>query len=300
MTTWIPSPREFVHKVAEHYVYALICTGLVWFVTFVWAAIDGWSPLAVWIGSLGAVAFASVIYIAIRLGSLQEAPSAAEHAGGKAELSFDRDAAQNYWYTFDSDDNRNINRYLAQRRWSMSIFSLMPTIFATSDITIHRVDLLAYNRHSERWESLEDRVQGGFPGHGVGKNVLEFQRTRPAFRGCKIGAGNSEKISIPAIGVFSDALSAEFTENPARWGRPETGRYVCVAAILHVHTRFLFFTCHLPEMSANSKAPAFFLGAPELVDTNNRAYFEQKAAHNLSNVGSLGVTERVTVPRVVG
>ena len=100
--------------------------------------------------------------------------------------------------------------------------------------------------------------------------------------------------------MFSDALSAEFTENPARWGRPETGRYVCVAAILHVHTQFLFFTCLLPEMSANSKAPAFFLGAPELVDTNNRAYFEQKAAHNLSNVGSLGVTERVTVPRVVG
>ena len=36
--------------------------------TFVWAAIDGWSPAAVWIGSLGAGAFCSVIWAAITVG----------------------------------------------------------------------------------------------------------------------------------------------------------------------------------------------------------------------------------------
>jgi hypothetical protein len=64
---WIPSPGEFVHETAKHGFYGLVVGALVWFATFLWAAMADWSPLAVWIGGLGAGAFAAIIYIGIRI-----------------------------------------------------------------------------------------------------------------------------------------------------------------------------------------------------------------------------------------
>ena len=217
----------------------------------------------------------------------------------RMELTFDRNAIHNYWYTFDADDNRNIFRYSKKLRWSMSIFSLRPKLFATYAVTIHDADVLAYNGHMDSWVLLDNRVQSGFPGPHVAEDVKKFQQHRPVFNRCDIRPNSSEMLSIPKVGVFRASLSSEFTIMPVRWGSSETGHYVCVAVILHVHTRYLFFTCLLPEMSAQSNDPAYFVGAPEVLDVKDSSYFERRADSNLKCVRELGVVERVIVPGVI-
>ena len=67
MSNWIPKPGEFIHKSVEHAFYGVVCGALAWLFTLMWAAIDGWSPLAVWIGSLAVGAFVTTIYVGARL-----------------------------------------------------------------------------------------------------------------------------------------------------------------------------------------------------------------------------------------
>jgi hypothetical protein len=67
MTRWIPTAKEFLHETAKHWFYASVVGGLTWLGTFLWAAVDDWSPLAVWLGGLGAGAFIAIIYVSIRI-----------------------------------------------------------------------------------------------------------------------------------------------------------------------------------------------------------------------------------------
>jgi hypothetical protein len=220
-------------------------------------------------------------------------------AGARIEISFDRDATKSFWYTFDADNNRNIHRHLQNRRLSFSIFSVCPTIFSSYKTRIHGADVFTYNRHSEEWFALESKVESGFPGPSVQRDVLDFQKRKPPFTGCSLEAGDSQKLLIPMIGVFPDAISSEFTEKPHLWDGDEQTSYVCVAVILHVQTRHMLFTCLLPNMTASANEPAYFVGAPEVFDTNDRETFKERATHNLKNVSMLGVSERVMVPGVI-
>jgi hypothetical protein len=57
-----------------------------WFVTFIAASAQGWDPVSVWVGSLGAGAFVALLFIAFRLWR-SGVPVTIEHAAPTPELS---------------------------------------------------------------------------------------------------------------------------------------------------------------------------------------------------------------------
>jgi pimeloyl-ACP methyl ester carboxylesterase len=226
----------------------------------------------------------------------------AQRAGISAaelHLSLNRNASENYWYTYDGDDNRNIFQHDRRRRWSISIFHAMPRIISTFDVTVHAVEAAAYNGHLAQWQSLEDRVQIGFPGPNVQKAAMAFQEQNPPFASTTIRAKESKMLNIAKIGIFSASLSAEFTFRSSLWGASDDTCYACVYFVLHVNTHYLFFTCLLPEMSSYP-APAYFLGEPHILDVNNKTRFLELAAGPTISIQSLSRHERLLISGIIG
>jgi hypothetical protein len=213
----------------------------------------------------------------------------------RLEFSFDRNAAENFWYTYDADDNRNVTLYARNRRWSYSVFQIMPRIISSYGLTIHAVDATAYNHHLEHWIALEDSVYAGLAGPGLAKAVADFQSRNPAFMATAIRENESKAIKVAKIGVFGASLSAEFTFRPSLWGGNDATHYACVYFVCHVNTRYLFFACLLPEMS-HYPAPVYFIGAPEILDVNDKAHFEALGASYLKSIATLPKLERLIVP----
>jgi hypothetical protein len=213
----------------------------------------------------------------------------------RIELSFDRDARKSFWLTPDADGNRSVSRHAAERKWSMSFFCVAPRIFATSDLNIHTADAMVYHPGLCRFVALEDKIETGFAGPGVQRDMTTLQRDYPAFSGCRILANQAEALLIPKAGAFETSLSAEYTFTPALWGSEDTGRYSYIVVILHLNTRFLLLRCLVPDMTASSPRPAFFAGEAELFDTNDRKRFEETARTAVQNLEAIRVAERTTV-----
>jgi hypothetical protein len=147
---------------------------------------------------------------------------------GKIQLSFNRNAQQNYWYTYDADDNRNISRYDGKHRWSISVFAIMPRFVSTYEVTIHAVEAFAYNGHLDRWEELQDRVEIGFPGKTVERAVREFQKGGQILTSESIRPNESRILKIKKIGQFRASLSSEFNFKASLWGASQGSYYACL------------------------------------------------------------------------
>lgn len=157
-------------------------------------------------------------------------------------LSFDRDASKTFWYTFDADDNRNITPYQTRRRWSLSIFSICPTIYAAYDAKILAATIYAYHGAVRRWIRLEDRAGGVFPGPGVQRDVTDFLKTFPPIPDKDIGDGKSEAVRIGKVGVFEYSLSSEYAFSSRAWA-PAAMATTCRSPLFYTSTRS---TCTLP------------------------------------------------------
>jgi predicted alpha/beta hydrolase family esterase len=220
----------------------------------------------------------------------------AVQAHDQIELVFNRDSLENYWYTYDPDDNRNIMRHDDRRRWSISRFQIMPRISSTYDLTVFAADAFAYNGHLQDWRKLEDRVQIGFPGPSVEKSVLDFQKNNPPFDYTTIPPRQSRVLKIPKIGQFTASLSEDFAFKESLWGGSELSYYALLYFVFHINTHYLFFTCLLPEESGYHKA-AYFLGGPEILDTNDPRRFEDLAQNRLRSLQTLSRNERLVIPK---
>jgi pimeloyl-ACP methyl ester carboxylesterase len=201
--------------------------------------------------------------------------STGSQSGDRITLAFDRNTDQNYWYTYDADDNRNIYKY--DRRWSTSIFLATPRISSTYELTIHTIDVTAYNSHAGRWELLEDRAQAGFSGPFVHKAARDYQRQNPPFTSTEIRPNSAKALKRPKIVMIDCSLSDEYTLESSLWGQSPVTRYVCVHFVLHVNTRYLFWTSLLPA-SSWYPTPTYFIGSPEISDVNDRERFEELAS----------------------
>jgi hypothetical protein len=100
---------------------------------------------------------------------------------------------------------------------------------------------------------------------------------------------------IPKIGVFESSLSAEYALTPALWNSLDIGRYACLASVFHINTRYLLLVGLIPEMTAASNEPAYFVGSPLVCDTNDQKYFEESAQERLRKLSNYGITERAVV-----
>lgn len=210
-------------------------------------------------------------------------------------FSFDRDARKTFWYTFDADDNRNISPYQQNRRWSLSIFSICPNIYSAYEAKIHDAAVYAYHGAARRWIRLEDQPGGVFPGPSVRRDVTNFLSSYPPLRDKQLHARVSEPVRINKIGVFDHSLSSEFVLSSRAWGGDGSGDYVAFAVIMHVNTRYLFFTCLVPEMTASRPEPAYFIGRPTIYKVNDEPAMLERATGELANATELGRAERTTV-----
>jgi hypothetical protein len=227
---------------------------------------------------------------------LAEYVAKAIHLGfARLAFSFDRDASKTFWYTFDADDNRNISRFQRNRRWSVSIFSICPTILVSYQVKIQGVTIYAYHGADRRWIKLEDHAGGVFPGPSVRRDVGTFLTTYPPLREKQLHAHEAETARITKIGVFDQSLSAEFVLSSQAWGGVGRGDYVALAVILHVNTKYLFFTCLVPEMTGSRPEPAYFIGQPTIYKINDETAMLERASGDLANADQLGRTERTTV-----
>jgi pimeloyl-ACP methyl ester carboxylesterase len=224
------------------------------------------------------------------------AAATGSQTGDRMTLAFDRNTDENYWSIYDANDNRNISIYDAKRRWSTSIFHATPRIGSTYELTIHAIDVTAYNSHTGRWKLLEDRVQIGFSGPAVQRDALDHQRQNPPFTSTAIRPNSTKALKIPKIVLFESSLSDDFTFMSSLWGESPITRYVCVYFVFHVNTRYLFLTSLLPAPSGPPHSPTYFIGLPEISDVNDRKHFEELAAGYLHSIATLPKLERVEIP----
>jgi hypothetical protein len=212
---------------------------------------------------------------------------------GSLTLRFDRDASKTYWYTYDGDDNRNISPYLSRKRWSITAFSIHPVIRSSYDVKILEATVYAYHRALHRWIELEDHAGGVFPGPNVERSIRRLLATDPPFSGAEIGHDRSEAIQITKVGIFEHSLSAEYTltlDDPSVY-------YVPVAVILNTNTKYLMFTCLIPEWTAARPVPAYFVGQPTIYNVNDREAMLERASGELGNAEQFGRIERTVLYR---
>lgn len=210
-------------------------------------------------------------------------------------LSFNRDATKTFWYTFDADDNRNISRYQQNKRWSFSIFSLSPTIYAAYDATIHGVRAYAFHGADRRWVELEDHAGAVFPGPNVRRDVTKFVDSNPPFAQAQLHEKQSATVRVSKLGIFDYALSSEFALPSTNWPEGDFGDYVPLAVILNINTKYVCVTCLVPEMTGSHAVPAYFVGQPTIYKTNDVAAMLERATGELANAEQLGRAERTTI-----
>ena len=213
--------------------------------------------------------------------------------GRRCILSFDRNGLENFWYTFDADDNRNVREHQQKGRWSFSIFRISPRMISEFESTIHSADIYVYHGSLQRWVELENRAQVGFPGPQVQGAVCRFQDENAQFTPLRVPAHSATALSVPKVGIFNSALSAEFVFESKLWGDANNSYYACLTIVFHFNTRYLSLMCLVPEFT-HRPMRSYFVGRPIVSDVNDKERILEENKHRLRDLEELPKRERIS------